>query len=409
MKQQELSEEDIMTNDTVEQILENTYKAMSEGQTIESVGVGLAAISPVPLNTSYLAGNGKKGFIPQVIAQILSEHMEDKRVFKEYAALYSTSLVGNGKGNTLTLTRLPYYNYDLQVGGVYVNRWAPVSVDATGTAPGNTDSYTALEKTATLTYEEFDVKPVEHRLATDVTKQMVEDANFDVINVNFAQLADKFAAYEDEMCVAALIKPGTQTASVVTNTDIGVKYITHDGTGYKRGYWNTADITAGTTVTAEGKLDVRLIIQAKQIDLGKYNYNGDVLFVEPEQYADLISSVDNQFLFASAYSNNRPLTTGEVGTIVGVKVVQSNAIAKVYTQTGFIAPLVTAASGSDPAVTGHQAILVDSSKAYAIVVKRPLTIESEYSAKNRLYSIYATTRFATTRLENGATVLINTA
>lgn len=99
-------------------------------------------------------------------------------------------------------------------------------------------------------------------------------------------------------------------------------------------------------------------------DVRGNNYNPDTLLIHSDQAGDLIK--DTKFLNAAAYGSNVPILTGEIGKFAGLKVLVSNQVS----------------SGT--------ALVIDSSKACTVAIKRDLTVRRREEPAYDSITVYVT-------------------
>ena len=127
--------------------------------------------------------------------------------------------------------------------------------------------------------------------------------------------------------------------------------------------------------------------------MAKNGFRANALIIHPEHQATLMRN--SQFLEAAKAGDNRMFRNGEIGSIFGLSIFMSMNLPK----------LKCAADGN---TEGFQAILLDSNAALALVIKRPVTIESKYEPGERMHYIFITSMYKAKRVNDGAVIAINT-
>jgi hypothetical protein len=154
--------------------------------------------------------------------------------------------------------------------------------------------------------------------------------------------------------------------------------------------WSLAQANLG----ASDIMDLGVITEAQDVIFPTQRFNADAIIMHPKQMADLKRSP--QFLDASkAGPGFSVLKTGQVGSFFGLNVYVSPNLKILKCQV---------AGGTK----GYQAIMMDTSAALALVIKRTVTVETEYKPADRKHYIYITAVYKFKRMNAGAIVVINT-
>lgn len=189
------------------------------------------------------------------------------------------------------------------------------------------------------------VKPDKYGTRPLVTKEMLEDNQFNMVQTHTRQALLEMAYNETALVVSAL-----------------------DG--------------AASTVAGGAALTIANITTAKTT-LENSNFHPDVMFVGPEAYNDLLN-LDTFVEYNK--SNSDTLRTGAVGKIFGMDVV-------VVTAGGF---------------TTTSSYILDSREAYALVEKRPIAVQQYEVPEADQMGIVITQRLAVSLLKSSAVVKITT-
>jgi len=168
-------------------------------------------------------------------------------------------------------------------------------------------------------YSSFNMKPVKYGLRIAITKEMMEDAKWDLLAHNIEQ-AGLFMAYnEDKLLISQALDNATQT----------------QGGG--------AALTISDITTAMQYLEDE-------------DYSPDVMLVGNEQANDL-RNIDT-FVEAHKLGTRETFENGLVGTIFGMKIVRfstNSAPSTTYAKYGYV---------------------MDTKHAFVIAEKRPVTVEN---------------------------------
>jgi len=169
------------------------------------------------------------------------------------------------------------------------------------------------------TYQSFNMKPVKYGLRILMTKEMKEDAKWDLLAHNITQAGLYMAYNEDKLLLQDALDNATNTVSNATAMTI-------------------SDITAGMKY------------------LEDESYIPKVMFVGTEVANDL-RNIDT-FVEAHKLGTREAFENGLVGTIFGMKIVRFE-------------------TNSAPSTTyAKYAYIVDPTQAYVVAEKRPVTVEN---------------------------------
>ena len=186
----------------------------------------------------------------------------------------------------------------------------------------------------TESYGSRNIKPFKYGVRIGITSEMMEDSLFDVMALNIETAAQKLAENEETLIIAALDAAVAANGTAVANSNA------------------TLPIT-----------DITEAIQG----LESNNASATHMIVGAEIANDLRNT--DSFTEADKSGTNDP-SKKLVGTIFNMKVVQSNAVSTVI------------------------AYLIDSSKSFVIIEKRPVTIERYKDFSRDMEFAVATQRVA---------------
>jgi len=224
-----------------------------------------------------------------------------------------------------------------------------VPVGGTITASATTDG-TALVPDEITTYSSIDFTPAEYGCARAISRQTVDELQFDVLADVTRQIGRALAQVEDATILSTM---GANTPATNQNA-------VYSGTG------NTAiaDLADGDLITVDDFADA---VTADRVD----DYQPDVAFIHPTQENIFIK--DGQFVNAAEYGSADVVKKGELGTYLGVKIVSTTNV-------------LASTAGS----AGHNSLVFDSADAAGIAVKRNATIETKYEPLDRCHYIAGT-------------------
>lgn len=326
-------------------------------------------------NTELAAGDNisatdVSNITPEKWGDMIANRAYAKAVFRNFV-LVNDDLVGRS-GDTIKLPKRPVIDTD------------------TYGAEDITDDTTEISPNLELEWDTVDLVPTEVGIAANITKNAIENALLSVIDHTIENMAVMTAIKEDKDIVAALVK--ADDTDPITYVEANA-----DGTPYVTGDWDTTQEAADqTNVTPTDVLDLGVITEANDVVMAMNGFEGDTVFIHPRQKAALMRN-DN-FLDASQAGDNQMLRKGVIGQIFGLDVVVSKHV-----------PTITISDGNAGTQTGYQAILIDSSAAGGLAIKRKPTVETEYSATKRKHTAVSTSLYQAKRLNAGAVVVINTA
>lgn len=304
--------------------------------------------------------------VPEVWGAEIESRAEKERIFRNYVKI-NTDLVGR-PGDSVKLPKKAYID-----SGSYAA--ADISAD--------TDD---VSINVELEFDTITATPTEVGIGARITKQAIEEAMVSLLDDTIDNMAIGVALKEDADIVTAL------TAADDTNP---VKYVeaNADNDTFVSGDWTTANATGPfLNIDGDDVLDLSAIVEASEVVLHNEGFDADTLVIHPRQKASLLR--DANFLEANRAGSTESRKKGVVGTLFGLDVVTSRNLNTVTI------------SGS---ATGYQAIMLDSSAAGVLAVKRPVTVETDYIPKERMHYIFATSMYKAERLNNKAICLILTA
>lgn len=205
-------------------------------------------------------------------------------------------------------------------------------------------------------YETFNLKPLKYGIRPMVTKEMIEDSKFDVVELQLRRAGYQMAWNEDTL-IQRTLAAGSSAAS--------------------------HDITGGSAITVAN-------ITAGMKSLENDNFKPDTLVVSPDVLYDLRNM--DLFVEANKLGSTEMLQTGFVGKIYGMNVILSN----------------NANGGTDGTATTYDAYIIDSKSAFIIAEKRPLTIEKYDDVTRDIAGIVLVQRIAARYLYKNAICRITT-
>ena len=285
--------------------------------------------SVLELTNTITSTSGIANLTPEVWSAEVEQQGEDLREARNWIKV-DRSLVGRpgDVAHVLTGARLTTSS-DVETGKVE-------AADATFYA---LDDFTSV-----------DLTPAPYYSAVQVSEDVVEEVNVDVLAEANRLLAEVLAQYEDEQILSS-------AATNATNNVYG------------------GDATSDGTIDT-GDIFTTAMFKAARREIKKDRYKPDVCFMNADaEYAILEES---QFISAAEYGDGRVIRTGEIGTYLGV--------ANIVTEN---VPTITPNSG-----TGHAAIMWDSRKGPVIALKHDIRIKSDYYVPSGNYRIVARTKFA---------------
>jgi len=323
--------------------------------------------------------------IPEVWAATIENEADKVRIFRNFCRI-NTDLVGRA-GDTVKIPREAILDYDT---------YGPKDI---------ANDLEELVPNAELIYETITVTPTEVAISGAITKQAIDEAMVSIVDDLLLKLGKAVAQKEDiDIIVEA----------VATTVDEEITYVeaNQDSDTYVSGAWTVAvagTLAAATTtvgrpkrlrwsatqanLTAGDVLDLGVITEAQDVLMEEAGFVADVLVIQPKQHADL--KRNPQFLDASKKGDGSVLKTGKVGNFFGLEVYKSQNL-----------PLLKCAA--DGLTRGYQALLIDTTAALALVIKRLVTVETEYKPSKRMHYVYITSMYKAKRLNPGAIIAINT-
>lgn len=197
-------------------------------------------------------------------------------------------------------------------------------------------------------YTSFNIKPKKYGVAIRITREMIEDANFDLLQQNIMRAGIEMAENEN----------------AITITD--------------------ALDNAANTVSGGAAITIPNITRAVQY-LEDSDFNASTMFIGNEVLNDL-RNIDTFVEFAKV-GNTDMLTKGYLGNIYGMNVI------KVSTNAG---------------MTTTSAYVIDNTQAYMIAEKRPVTLENFELATFDMSGVVVTQRIALRHVRSSAIAKITT-
>jgi HK97 family phage major capsid protein len=188
-------------------------------------------------------------------------------------------------------------------------------------------------------YSTFNLKPKKYAVRPLITKEMIEDSKYDVIDLNLREAGYQMARNEDNIVFATL----TTGAAAASHT-----------------------ITGSTAITIA---NITEAISDLEID----GYKADTMYVSPQIACD-IRNIDT-FVEADKLGSTEMREKGFIGKIYGMSVIENAHVSQ---------------------STTYDCYIIDSRYAFVIAEKRPVTIEN-YDDKTRDMSGIVVTQRINTR------------
>lgn len=197
-------------------------------------------------------------------------------------------------------------------------------------------------------YSSFNLKPKKYGVAIRITRELVEDSKFDLLQWNIRRAGKEMAENENALIVSDALD------------------------------------NAGNTTAGGAAITIANITAAMQ-DLEDNDFTPTTMFVGAEVLNDL-RNIDT-FVEANKVGNTDMLTKGFLGNIYGMNVIFVSTNAGYTTTTAFV---------------------TDKEQAYLIAEKRPLTVEGFELATFDMTGTVVTQRFAARQLKANAIAKITT-
>ena len=280
----------------------------------------------------YLStGDGTPGtlLIPKLIMEPLIDEVDKTLLPRELAAAVWTPDMLRNKGNTFNINLVEENTMDVRE----VGEGAEIPLDLAG-------------------YESVEFEAKKYGVAIRITREMIEDAQFELFNQQIRLAGKRFAEKETELIIDALSNG------------------------------------ANSTVAGGAQITIANITEATQ-NLEDEDYSPTDLLVGNEVLNDL-RNIDT-FVEANKVGNTEMLTRGFLGNIYGLNVVR-------------FSPNATSA----PSTFKKYAFVLDRSKAYGLAIKRDLTVENFDLATYDMQGAALTWRFDVQLLRTKAVGKITT-
>ncbi|MCK5608777.1 phage major capsid protein [Candidatus Pacearchaeota archaeon] len=304
--------------------------------------------------------------IPEQWAATIEAKAEPKRIFRSLVRI-NTDLVGK-PGDTIKMPRRGFIDFDTYAA-------ADVASDLTEITPN-----------VELSYETVSFTPTESAMATAITKEAIDEAMVSLIDDAMTNMAIGIAAKEDQDIATSLALPQAADLTYIEAETGAATFTT--------GNWDAAQAAAEqSNIGASDVLDLSVIVEASEVVMETQGFNADTIVIHPRQKASLLRD-DNFLKAADSPTGTQAVKNGIIGTLFGLTVVSSQRV-----------PTITISGGA----SGYQAMVLDSTAAGGLAIKRPVTVETEYLPGKRKHYIYVTTMLQAKRLNPGAVVLVNTA
>ena len=200
------------------------------------------------------------------------------------------------------------------------------------------------------TYTNVNIKPRKFGVRPTITREMLEDSQFPLLQLNLKQAGRQLAYNENNLIITAL-----------------------DG--------------AGNTVSGGATLTVANLVSAIQ-NVRANSYTPDTMLIGDEAFADLMN-IDS-FTEADKYGTNEMQMTGFVGKIFGLNVVRFDA-------------------ATAPTTAYDQRVYVfDSRNSYVIAEKRPVSVQGWDDFVHDISGASVTQRLAVALIRSNSACLVTT-
>lgn len=234
--------------------------------------------------------------VPKLILPILFDEAEKHLIPRELAMSYTTASQNKHHGSSWTL-----------------NEVKPDSMDIRQVGEGGEIPMDALE------YESVTMEPVKYGVSIRITREMMEDSQFDMFNIHVKYAGKRFAEKETELIITEL--------NSTTNA-----------------------VTGGAAVTVAN-------IAEGMNYLERYDYTPTDMLIGDEVLQDM-RNIDT-FVEADKAGNTEMIKTGFLGTLFGMKCARFSRNA---TPT--------------PSTYCKYAYVIDRNNSYAVAYKRDITVEN---------------------------------
>jgi N4-gp56 family major capsid protein len=208
----------------------------------------------------------------------------------------------------------------------------------------------ATPTTASVTYTTTTITPTKVGLGVRISQEAIDGVQLDVINDLINESGEALAEAQDKAIITIFT-----TANAV--------------------YTTIGSATAGK-LTYEDILTARTSVSSQ-------NYAPNILFINPDQQSDLLNMT--KFIDASQYGTNAPIMNGEIGKIAGLSILVSQ---------------------NDPS---GKALVVDSSKAAILAVKRDIDLKRWDAAATDSTELYFYEEYAGSVINPKAVAIITNA
>jgi len=198
-----------------------------------------------------------------------------------------------------------------------------------------------------VSYTSTNVKPLKYGVALRITRELLEDAKWNLLQHNMKYVGKRFAENENTLVIAQLD-------------------------------------TAANTVTGGAAITIANITRGIQY-LHDSDYEPTTLFIGMEVLNDL-QNIDT-FVEANKVGNTDMLKRGYLGTVYGMNVIKVSTNAGMTTTTSYV---------------------TDKAEAYAIVEKRTITVENFEMPSFDMSAAAATCRIAVKALKTSAICKVTT-
>ena len=217
-----------------------------------------------------------------------------------------------------------------------------------------------------------DFTPSIQKLGAAISKEVVRTSSVDVVAYARRQLGHD-AARNIETALVAALNGATPAASL-----------------YGGDASSTATLEPGDVMTPD-------LVADGLRELKKQGWMSEpsepfVLFIAPENENALLK--DSQFVNASEYGSNQVINLGEIGSYLGVRVIESI----------FVTSAANYGAGAN--LDGHQCYMVKAKVSYGIVYGERPSLDFEYEKDEGLWKLYLDMAYAADSLQDAAIVHI---
>ena len=234
--------------------------------------------------------------LPKLILPILFDEADKHLIPKELAMSYTTASQNKHQGPSWTL-----------------NEVEPNSMDIFEVGDGGEIPMSAID------FETVTMEPVKYGVSVRITREMMEDSQFDLFNINIKYAGKRFAEKETELIITEL-------------------------------HSTTNAVTGGAAVTVANFAEGMNYLE-------RYDYTPTDTLIGDEVLQDM-RNIDT-FVEADKAGNTEMIKTGFLGTLFGMKCARFSRNAT-----------------SAPTTYCKYAYIIDRANSYAVAYKRDITVEN---------------------------------